>query len=99
MLELPAEVDGRKLYWLYARENPVSKVLGLTLLTVFVIWIGMDQQVHRQAKERQTQLLLDYPDLMWKLAMLLGAGMSMKGAFLAAVRAVSAGKERDSLCI
>ena len=41
----------------------------------------MDQQVHRQAKERQTQLLLDYPDLMWKLAMLLGAGMSMKGAF------------------
>ena len=81
MLELPAEVDGRKLYWLYARENPVSKVIGLTLLTAFVIWIGMDQQVHRQAKERQTQLLLDYPDLMWKLAMLLGAGMSMKGAF------------------
>ena len=59
MLELPAEVDGRKLYWLYARENPVSKVLGLTLLTAFVIWIGMDQQVHRQAKDRQTQLLLD----------------------------------------
>ena len=56
-------------------------MLGLTLLTAFVIWIGMDQQVHRQAKERQTQLLLDYPDLMWKLAMLLGAGMSMKGAF------------------
>ena len=81
ILELPAEVDGRKLYWLYARENPVSKVLGLTLLTALVIWIGMDQQVHRQAKERQTQLLLDYPDLMWKLAMLLGAGMSMKGAF------------------
>ena len=65
----------------FARENPVSKVLGLTLLTALVIWIGMDQQVHRQAKERQTQLLLDYPDLMWKLAMLLGAGMSMKSAF------------------
>ncbi len=63
------------------RENPVSKVLGLTLLTALVIWIGMDQQVHRQAKERQTQLLEDYPDLMWKLAMLLGAGMSMKSAF------------------
>ena len=25
---------------MYARENPVSKVLGLTLITAFVIWIG-----------------------------------------------------------
>ena len=81
VLELPAEVDGRQLHWLYDKENPVPKVFGVTFLAIFVIWVGMDQQIHRQAKERQAQLLLDYPDLMWKLAMLLGAGMSMKGAF------------------
>ena len=81
VLELPAEVDGRQLHWLYDKENPVPKVFGVTFLAIFVIWVGMDQQIHRQAKERQAQLVLDYPDLMWKLAMLLGAGMSMKGAF------------------
>ena len=80
-LKLPSTVDGRRLYWLYSKENPAPKVLGATVLAIFVIWVGMDQQIHRQAKERQEQLLLDYPDLMWKLAMLLGAGMSMKSAF------------------
>ena len=82
VLKLPAMVDGKQLYWLYGKENPAPKVLGLTALVIVVIWVGMDHQVHRQAEARQTQLLLDYPDLLWKLAMLLGAGMSMKGAFL-----------------
>lgn len=82
VLKLPVMVDGKQLYWLYGKENPAPKVLGLTALVIVVIWVGMDHQVHRQAEARQTQLLLDYPDLLWKLAMLLGAGMSMKGAFL-----------------
>ena len=47
VLELPAEVDGRQLHWLYDKENPVPKVFGVTFLAIFVIWVGMDQQIHR----------------------------------------------------
>lgn len=80
-LKLPQMAEGRQLYWLHRRENPAPKLLALTILAVVVIGVGMDRQIHHQAEARRLQLLVDYPDLVWKLSMLLGAGMSMKGAF------------------
>lgn len=50
MLELPAEVDGRKLYWLYARENPVSKVLGAGMSMKGAFW-RLSGQYQREKKE------------------------------------------------
>ena len=41
----------------------------------------MDSRVHARAEDRKNQLMLDYPDLMWKMTMLLGAGLTIKGTF------------------
>lgn len=80
-LELPHMVDGKKLTWIKSAENPFQTVLFLTLLVVVCVYIQMDNEVHQKAEERKQQLLLDYPDLMWKMTMLLGAGLSIKGTF------------------
>lgn len=80
-LNLPKRVGEKSLIWVKTAENPFQKVFFLSLLVVICICVQMDNEVHKKAEERRAQLLLDYPDLMWKLTMLLGAGMSIKGAF------------------
>lgn len=79
---LPDELNGRKLIWSRERQNPFLSVLALTLVIAVCVYIQMDNEVHKKAEERKRQLLLDYPDLMWKMTMLLGAGMSIRGTFM-----------------
>ena len=69
------------MVWYRQQQAPVSSVLALTAVAVLCIYVQMDQQVHRRAETRRNQLLLDYPDLMWKMTMLLGAGLTIKGTF------------------
>ncbi|MCD8347835.1 MAG: secretion protein F [Lachnospiraceae bacterium] len=80
-LILPATAAGKKLTWLEESDNPFLSVLALTLVVALCVYLLMDNQVHKQAEARKMQLLLDYPDLMWKMTMLLGAGMSIRGVF------------------
>lgn len=80
-VELPQKVEDKELQWIRRTQNPFPSALMITLILALGIWIEMDSMTHRRAEERKGQLLLDYPDLMWKMTMLLGAGLSMKGIF------------------
>ncbi|MCD7818666.1 MAG: hypothetical protein LUH07_06400 [Lachnospiraceae bacterium] len=81
-LVLPTMAAGRKLTWLESSDNPYLSVFAMTVLLTVCVYLQMDNQVHKKAEERKNQLLLDYPDLMWKMTMLLGAGMSIRGVFM-----------------
>lgn len=80
-LELPQSVDGKALIWSGMADNPCMPLLVLTVLSLICIYLQMDNEIHKKAESRRNQLLLEYPDFMWKMTMLLGAGLSIKGAF------------------
>ncbi len=80
-LSLPETVEGKLLVWHKAAENPAPAVLALTLVLTCAVYLEMDSQIHQRAEKRRNQLMLSYPDLMWKMTMLLGAGLSIKGTF------------------
>ena len=82
VLQLPEEVDGKKLIWSKEKQNPFLSVLLLSVVIAVCVFIQMDQEVHKKAEARKQQLLLDYPDLMWKMTMLLGAGLGIRGTFM-----------------
>lgn len=79
---LPSEADGKQLVWARSEENPAPAVLFFVLTAAVCIYLGKDQRIHRKAEERREQLLTDYPDLMWKMVMLIEAGLTIKGTFL-----------------
>lgn len=81
VMELPEQVDGKILIWSRSSDNPFSALLALTLVMAVGVYLEMDSRVHERAQKRNNQLMLDYPDLMWKMTMLLGAGLSIKGVF------------------
>lgn len=80
-IRLPDEVDGRKLSWSYPREGTVRMLLLLLLLLPAAYWFHKDSAVQDRAKARKTQLELDYSQLLWKLTMLLSAGLTIRGSF------------------
>lgn len=80
-INLPQEVEGRRLIWSDMSDNPYMILLILTFLIGICVYLQMDSEIHKKAEIRRNQLLLDYPDFMWKMTMLLGAGLSIKGAF------------------
>ncbi len=80
-VRLPDEVDGTEITWERPSENLARTVLALMILAVACIIAGSDLLVHQKAENRKNQLAIDYPDLMWKMAMLIGAGLTIRGAF------------------
>lgn len=67
---------------LLAQEEK-SNVLLLFFGGLFIaglLYMQQEEALKKQVKQRNDQLLRDYPELVNKLVLLLGAGMTMKGA-------------------
>jgi len=79
--ELPTEVEGKKIVWSKEEQKNAFTIFLLFLVCSVLIYIGKDYDLQKQVKNRKMQLILDYPDIVSKLHILLGAGMTMHGAF------------------
>lgn len=79
--ELPERVGGRKITWNQEKEKHWYYVLILGgTLSVYLIY-REKEKVRRMAKRRQEQLKRDYPELISKLTMLLGTGITLRSAW------------------
>lgn len=96
-LELPREIDGKRLTWSRPQEGFWGSLLVLTLLLAVCIYLQMDNEVHKKAEERKKQLMIDYPDLMWKMTMLLGAGLSIKAVFTRIANEYSTDRKKQGM--
>lgn len=80
-LELPDSINGRDIEW---REKDRHILLFLIILSIIVLiatWIGMDNDLVRKYKERSKSLSLEYSEFVSKLQLLIGSGMTIRGAF------------------
>jgi len=80
-LELPGEVAGRRIDWSLPASGSWRIALAWLLVLPPLFWFGRDESIHAKARTRQEQLALDFPDVLWNMTMLLGAGMSVRQAF------------------
>lgn len=89
-LILPEEIDGREVIWTEHKEDTSVTIVVLAMLLAVGIFIAMDRDLHKKAEARKETLVREYPEIVSKLVLFLGAGMTMRGAFhrLAAGRKV-----------
>lgn len=80
-MQLPQQVDGRTLHWSYPQEGTIRMLLVILLILPVALWVHEDSRVRENAKARKEQLELDYSQLLWKMTMLLSAGLTIRGAF------------------
>ena len=79
-MQLPSRVEGRRVSWLKPGASilPYAVMLLLILPAASLIW---DRRIHEKAAARKVEMMIDYPGLLWKMAMLLGAGLTIRNTF------------------
>ncbi len=80
-IELPSDFEGTGLKWKTPVDKTIPMLIVLTLAAVLIVSFSGAQKRRKQLKNREKEMLNDYPDLISKLLLLLEAGMTMRGAW------------------
>lgn len=78
---LPEHVNGVKLLWSEPEQDNGLAVFLLVVAAGVAVFFLRDRELHRRTQEREQQMALDYPQIVSKMALLLGAGMSVFHSF------------------
>lgn len=80
-IELPGKVEGKYIEY-YSVLDTRGLVVSAMAVVIGVLFVALEKQKETEKeKERRQQLLLDYPEIVNKLTLLLGAGMTVKRAW------------------
>lgn len=80
-LVLPDEVDGVGLRWSQKKSGLVVKIAMLEIVVVVLLHLSKKEKQKQQLMERNIQLQLQYPEIVSKMAILMGAGMTVEQAW------------------
>lgn len=81
ILQLPKEVEGRALSWKAKESKLPRQILLLGILIAMLLPALEYEKRQEQKKKREEQLLQEYPEMISKFVLLLGAGMTVLGAW------------------
>lgn len=79
-LQLPEQVGGKEIQFQYETEsNTAGLVLAVVVCAVLSFFVR-DEKIKKELEYRQKQMLLDYSEIVSKLTLLMGAGMTIRMA-------------------
>lgn len=81
VLELPRKIGEYRVYWEEEKKYLPEKVFFLGSLLMFLVPLLERSNERERTQKRKWLLMLEYPDMVSKLAILLGAGMTLSKAF------------------
>lgn len=93
-LELPQKLEGKKIIWKEQTENRSTGGLILGAAGAVGVILAEKEKQKRQSLARHQQMLQDYPEIVSKLSLLSGAGMSMLSAWERIALSYQAGREK-----
>ncbi len=77
-LVLPERVAKEEITWYLAKDQRFLWVLALTVLSLGVMIAGRRQEEEKEQKKRIRSMQLDYPDIVSRLSLYMGAGISTR---------------------
>lgn len=80
-VKLPDIVDNTELVFYEPSDNPLTKLLFLVIIVICYLYYTKKVVPVNKEKERNQQMLLDYSEVVLKLNLLTGAGMTCANAF------------------
>lgn len=90
-LMLPRSIDGKNIDFYSAMESRGGVLMAMALLIGILLAALEKQNREKEQTARREQMKLDYPGIVMKLTLLMGAGMTVKRAW----RKISSDYERE----
>lgn len=79
-VSLPKKIGGKAYRYFVKNTNYSIWIFPLALVIAIVLFVIKDKDLDKEVEERQKQMLRDYPNIVSKLLIYFGAGLSIKSA-------------------
>lgn len=79
--QLPETVDGKNMEYRESIPKTPFYIMIMVVIAAFVIHFGRDRELDREVQKREREMQLCYPEIVSKLVLLIGAGMTIRGSF------------------
>ncbi len=80
MLSLPTEIDGQRIYYSEHEDRCYLLLPLLGVIAAMAIYMRQGQARRTEKKQREALLMLDYSELVSKLMVYIGAGLTVRNA-------------------
>lgn len=80
-MQLPDAWNGTALTWSLKKERKALLLWGAFAAAAVITYFFSDRDLHEKLEKRKKALQAAYPDLIHELVLLVGAGMTTRGAF------------------
>lgn len=78
---LPKEAGGERIRWREVKKSETGVVLFLVCIATVLVYCMKDYDLHKQAMEKQEDMLSGYPEIVNRLVLYVGAGMTVRNAW------------------
>ncbi len=82
VITLPQEIEDKKIIWEEVKENNSNVLVIIGIVIIYLFYNLKDNDLQNKIKKRNEELLIDYPELISRFTLLLGAGMNIKSAWI-----------------
>lgn len=91
---LPTNLDGTSLVWYEQKVLLWPRIFIFGNLVVVLIYFTKEEKKMQALKNREDELSRDYPDIVYRLILLVGAGMTVKNAWEKVIKEYEREKNR-----
>lgn len=81
VLWLPTDVEGHTLVWKEQKSHLPVQILFIGFLVILLLPSVEMERAKEEKEKRNAQLLREYPEMVNKLSLLIGAGLTLQGAW------------------
>jgi len=96
VVELPAEVAGKKVEYYRLAEKSWWKIIVLGAMAAVAYVLSGRQKAQKERENREKELQLAYAPIITKFTLLIGAGVTIKGAWEKLVSDYKKGTKKNS---
>lgn len=82
VMVLPKKVGTENVVWKEVIQDSSGYLFLVICIAAVLIFISQNKEVEENLKKRNRELLLDYPEVINKLTLYMGAGMTVRNAFM-----------------
>lgn len=80
-MALPQKIGGKSAVWREVVQDSSGYFFLLMCAAALLVFFSKKKEVEENLEKRRRELLLDYPEIVNKLALYMGAGMTIRNAF------------------
>lgn len=80
-LSLPSDADGVKLSWSSVKKQAPVYIIAIGAFAAAFIWLSRDDAAEKRLKKRRVMLEAELPNMIFRMMLLLNAGLIAESAF------------------